>query len=228
MKPEEIHLSDLARILIGNVPGAFYFELILRAAFFYVLLVACMRLLGKRMSSQLSRNEMATLVALAASIGIPLTAPDRGILPGLISCIVIVLVSRFLANRFSKSEKMETLTQGTVEELVADGVLQLDALKNTNLSRDRVLAELRSQGLKQLGRVKRLYFEVNGSFTLVQDPGKKAGLNILPQEDPDYINQQRRLPGRYVCEVCGKPKPPSRKVCDNCGNASFTEAISED
>ncbi len=81
MKPEEIHLADWGRILVGDVPGLFFLELILRAAFFYVLLLVCMRLLGKRMSSQMSRNEMATLVALAASIGIPCLPLTGGCCP---------------------------------------------------------------------------------------------------------------------------------------------------
>jgi len=82
MKPEEIHLKDWLRILIGEEPISFLLELIIRAAVVYLVLMLSMRLMGKRMSSQLSRNELATLVSLAAAVGVPMMAPDRGLLPG--------------------------------------------------------------------------------------------------------------------------------------------------
>jgi uncharacterized membrane protein YcaP (DUF421 family) len=228
MKPEEIHLGDWGRILIGNVPAAFFIELLIRAAVFYALIIFCMRLLGKRMSSHMSRNELASLVALAAAIGIPLATPDRGILPGVISCMVVVVCARFIAARFTKNETLERITQGYTSELVADGVVKVNSLKESHLSRDRVMAQLRSEGLKHLGKVKRLYFEKNGSFTLIKDPVKTTGLNILPQEDKGYAEQQKKVPGLLVCENCGKTRPVARKICDNCGNATFIEAVSDE
>jgi hypothetical protein len=46
MKPEEIYLSDWSRILIGEVPGSFYLEAIIRVVFIYLLLLVAMRLMG--------------------------------------------------------------------------------------------------------------------------------------------------------------------------------------
>lgn len=154
MGAKDIHLSDWMRILIGNVPAGFLIELVFRAAFFYILIIICMRLMGKRMSSQLSRNELASLVALGASIGVPLTAPERGILPGVISCMVIVLGHRLLSYWFSKNERLEKMTQGESRALVANGVVNWHALKNANVSRESLFEQLRSEGIVQLGAVK--------------------------------------------------------------------------
>ena len=77
MQPQEIHLADWQRIFVGQVPGSFYLEVILRTAVVYAILQISMRLMGKRMASQLSRTEMVAMVAMAASIGIPIMAPDR-------------------------------------------------------------------------------------------------------------------------------------------------------
>src|SRR4051794_17099270 len=77
MKPEKIHPDDWLRILVGEVPATYFIELIIRAAVVYLILMVSMRLMGKRMSSQLSRNELAALVSLAAAVGIPMMSPDR-------------------------------------------------------------------------------------------------------------------------------------------------------
>jgi uncharacterized membrane protein YcaP (DUF421 family) len=103
----------------------------------------------------------------------------------------------------------------------------MQALHKSRLSRDRLLAQLRSEGLKQLGSVKRMYFEANGSFTLVKDPARRSGLCILPDEDEDYTAQQHVLQGVYLCTHCGRNRELLQDKCTNCGNDSFTEAITE-
>src|SRR3978361_131613 len=97
MKPEEIKITDWMRILFGEVPGSFYLEVFIRALFVYLFLMGAMRLLGKRMSSTLGRNEMVAMVTLAATIGIPLQTPDRGLLPALMIGVIVVLIGRWIA-----------------------------------------------------------------------------------------------------------------------------------
>ena len=97
MKKGDIHFTDWSRILFGEVPASFFLEVLIRAVIFYILLLVSMRLLGKRMSSQLSRNELAALVSLAAAIGVPIMAPDRGILPGFVIALVVVFVGRTIS-----------------------------------------------------------------------------------------------------------------------------------
>src|SRR3954453_1426943 len=97
MKPEEIKLSDWSRILFGQVPPEFYIELIIRGFLVYALLMVSMRLLGKRMSSQISRLELAALVALASAIGVPLLSMTNGVLPAFIISIIIVGMTRLIS-----------------------------------------------------------------------------------------------------------------------------------
>src|SRR5205809_8135052 len=99
MQPFEIHLGDWSRILFGSVSAAFFIEVFIRILVFYILLVLSMRLMGKRMSSQLSRNELASLVVLAAAIGVPLQSPERGILPAVIIAAIIIIGERFIAKK---------------------------------------------------------------------------------------------------------------------------------
>jgi uncharacterized membrane protein YcaP (DUF421 family) len=109
MKPEEIKLNDWMRIVFGNVPAEFYIELVIRGFLIYLMLMVSMRLLGKRMSGQVSRIELATLVALASAIGVPMLSPINGILPAFIIAIIIVGISRLLSFLIIKNEKFENV-----------------------------------------------------------------------------------------------------------------------
>lgn len=228
MKPEEIKLSDWHRIFVGQVPWEFYIEVIIRAAVVYLILMVSMRIMGKRMAGQLSRTEMIALVSLAAAVGIPIMTPDRGLLPGVISAFVIVVGELLLSRWAARNQRIESMVADDLNTLVEDHVLRLGDMEQTRVSRERLFAELRSEGLYHLGNVKRLYLEANGKFTLIQDPEPKPGLSVLPDWDSEFKNTQRKVPGLQVCTKCGYEKsasPDPKEECGNCGNVHWTEAV---
>lgn len=90
MKKEDIQLGDWLRVFIGEAPGAFFIEIVIRTIVIYAILMIGFRLIGSRMAGQLSRTEQASLVTLAAAIGVPIQSPERGILPAIIIAIVVV------------------------------------------------------------------------------------------------------------------------------------------
>ena len=56
----------------------------------YFVLIGALRLMGRRMASSMTRNELAAPVSLAAAVGPAMEAPDRGILaPVAIATIVV-------------------------------------------------------------------------------------------------------------------------------------------
>lgn len=228
MKPQDLKLSDWARLLIGEVPGSFYVELIIRAFVIYLLLTVSMRLLGKRMSSQLGRNDLAAMVTLAAAIGVPLQAPDRGLLPAIVIAIVVVFLGRWIAAKAFRDQGFEKFSQGNIDVLVADSVMNLDRMKIVRISRERLVAQLRSNGVKQLGEVKRLYIEANGSFTLISEEQPHPGLSILPRWDEDFNKRFKKHEEVMVCQNCGKTQQMPfnlKATCPNCKECVWTNAV---
>src|ERR1700709_1612352 len=118
MEPFQIHLSDWSRILFGDVPPEFFIEVLIRVTFIYLLIIFSIRLMGKRMASQLSRNELVAISSLAASIGIPIQKPDRGLLPALIVALIVVAAQRIVSARLARNESFERRSQGNLTILV--------------------------------------------------------------------------------------------------------------
>jgi uncharacterized membrane protein YcaP (DUF421 family) len=226
MKPEEIRLSDWSRILVGDVPPAFLLEILLRMAFVYLVLVTSMRLLGKRMSAQSSRNELAAMVSLAAAIGVPILSPDRGLLPAVVIAAVVVSIAKLTAYLAAKNQKIESITQGSITTLVEDSVMNIEAMTKTRLSRERVMSELRAEKVKHMGEVKRLYMEANGSFTLIKDKNPKPGLPVIPESDTDFI-RELKVEREIVCHTCGNPnkRGDTSCSCENCESKQWVRAM---
>lgn len=228
MDKDDIYLYDWQRILLGEVPGSFYFEILLRAATIYLILVVAMRLMGRRMASQLSRNEMAAMISMAAAVGVPILDPSRGLLPAFIIALVVTAIQQLVSYWAAKDEKFEGLSQDISTTLIENSVMQLETMKRSRITRQLLFAQLRSSGLFHLGQVKRLYLEANGSFTLVKDEQPAAGLSVLPEWDTEFKTQQQKSKECVVCNHCGNPASKAgsqTESCSNCGHQEWTEAV---
>lgn len=228
MKPEEIHINDWVRIFLGENPPGFLVEAIIRILVIYLILMVAMRLMGKRMGSMLTRNEMIALVSLAAANGVALQSPDRGLLPVAIIAAIIIAFQRFIAWRSMGSKEFETLVLDDMNTLVKDGYLKLENMEKTRLTRERLLAQLRSESITNLGNVQRVYLEANGKFSIIQYPEAKPGLSILPNWDTDFKAEQPKATGIYACASCGNtiasndaPAAP----CDSCRHQEWEVAV---
>jgi uncharacterized membrane protein YcaP (DUF421 family) len=227
MKPDEIKLSDWMRILFGTTPPAFFIELVIRTFVIFLILLISMRLLGRRMAAQLNRIEMIALFSLAAAVGVPLQAPDRGLLPGVVIAIVVVVVGRLIVTWAFKNQKFESIADGDYTTLVLDGTVLMHKLKMTRLTVERLFAQLRGEGIRQLGEVKRLYFEANGSFTLIKAENPMPGLVIIPGFDRELLEAQKQVKG-LVCQKCGHKQTDQKQQdnkCENCGHKEWIPAV---
>jgi hypothetical protein len=222
MQPDQIHIGDMQRLLLGQGSWSFSVEVILRLVVLYGVLVLSLRVMGRRLASQLTRNELISLVALAAAVGPAVATPEQGLLPPFIVAGWVVLMQRWIGLKTLRSTRFEHLVQGEAATLVSDGRIDLMALRQNSISRDLLYATLRSAGISQLGAVERVYLEPQGSFTTLQASPERPGLSIIPDWDTDF-DAERRPSGAEVCESCGAPRHGER--CGECGSTAWAPAF---
>jgi uncharacterized membrane protein YcaP (DUF421 family) len=202
MSPQ-IELGDWSRILRGESSWWFVPETMLRLVLLYSMLVCALRLMGRRMSSGLSRNELLAVVSLAAAIGPAVQNPNHGLLPPLIISVWVVGLQRLMTRATFHSHRFENLLDGAVSTLVSDGCIDLRELRLCALSVARIHAQLRGEGLLNLGQVERLYFEPGGAFSTVRRKEEAPGLSLVPEWDVALKSTQRADPEHYACRTCG-------------------------
>jgi uncharacterized membrane protein YcaP (DUF421 family) len=194
----------------------------------YLILLSSLRLMGKRMAGQLSRTEQAALVSMAAAIGLPILAPDRGLVAPLVIGAMVALMLRLVVRWAARQPRVEHLLQANVSTLVTEGVLQLPAMEHAVLSRERLFAQLRGKSLEHLGQVRRLYMEANGTFSLVEADEPQPGLSLVPGWDEDFRQLQPVAAGKFACRECGQvldaPTPPTT-ACPKCAACHWEPAV---
>jgi uncharacterized membrane protein YcaP (DUF421 family) len=221
-------LFDWHRIFIGDVPGSFYIEVIIRTVIIYTILIFAIRLMGKRMALQLNVSEMAAMVTLAAAIGIPIQAPDKGILPAVVIAFVVVVTERILSQKAFNNSKVEKVIDGDITVLIENSVLKVETLQQSGMSRLLIFEQVRAHGFHHLGQVKRMYLESSGAFSIVKDETEKPGLSVIPTDDQEYWQEDEKQQQIYVCGNCGAaPGSPEldHLVCSVCNKGDWETAV---
>jgi uncharacterized membrane protein YcaP (DUF421 family) len=217
-------MDELKRIMLGKDPLAFLAEVALRTVVIYLVLMVIVRLLGKRMSGQLSNLEMAVMITLGAVVSPPMQISERGLLPAVVLLIVVLCCQRGIAAWTARSAVTERLVFGRGSTLVEDGRLLLPAMRDARICHEQLFGALRAQGVRHLGELRRVYLESSGKFSLLRAPQPKPGLAIVPALDPQM---SRDLPEASVsaCLYCGQLLKRAERQCPCCGCMDSTPAI---
>lgn len=227
---KDIDITDWGRIFLGDVPLEFMIEVIIRMVFIYIVLVGSLRLMGRRMEAMLSRGEMVSLVTLGASVGVAIHTPERGLLPSSVVILIILGMQTLQSYLTSRHARAEKLLLGQISTLVMDGCLLIDEMKKSRITRERLFAALRLKGIKNLGTIKRVYFEAKGVFSVVTcaEKTQNPGLCILPDMDGEFRGELKYDTDAMACRSCGAiGHTGTTNQCHNCGAKEWERAIIE-
>lgn len=226
MDKQDIHLDDIKRLLFGEAPPIFLLEVFIRTLIMYTLLLICVRWMGKRMAGQLTILEMAVMIMLGAIVSVPMQSPKDGILQGALILVATAFLQRTIALAGVKRDSIERFVQGDITVLVKDGVIQIDQLQAARITHQQLFAHLRSNKIYNLSKVKRMYIEACGIFSIYKQEKDVPGLSVLPPQQHYHDTRQKRSDGYKACTYCGytdKLNEPAQ--CPVCSHNAWVDAI---
>ena len=180
---ESIVPFDLARMFIGEHPPLFLLEVAFRTLIMYGYTLLAVRFLGKRGTGQLTAFDFIVVILLGSAAGDPMLYDDVPLVYGIIVITVVVVIERVLNAFTNRNIKLEEFIESTPTLLVKDGVIDIKALKDEEISHSELLMELREKGVRSIGEVERAYIEPSGRVSVFKfEAGKeKDGESTLPK-----------------------------------------------
>jgi len=167
------------------------------------------------------------MLTLGAIVSPAMQIPNVGLAQGTLILIMAFVFQRGLNFLEFKSRKLEKLNHGEVVLLVKDGILILEEMDKAKLSRQQLFAELRSEGVFNLGQIERVYLEAFGMFSIYKAEKAKPGLPIFPPGD-DEIRSFSKMTENHemVCKSCGHvaTEKENQHTCPVCLSADWMEA----
>jgi uncharacterized membrane protein YcaP (DUF421 family) len=219
---------DLKQFMLGSEEWAFLFETVLRTVVMFTIILVGLRLLGKRGVKQLSVFELVVIIGLGSAAGDPMFYKDVGILPALIVFTMVVALYTFITYIIGKNKTLEKWIEGKPVCLIKAGVFSIDNFKKEVLSEDEFFAELRMQGVSQLGQIEEAIVETSGSISIFYytDEEVRKGLPIMPKSlEASTFKIDRE--DDYSCIFCGyteKLKPTPKHTCPTCKKIEWIKA----
>ncbi len=149
-----------------------WWELIIRGLVVYFLLIALLRLTGKRQIGQLSPFDLVLLLILSNAVQNSMNAGDNSLIGGLILATTLIGVNYIVGLITFKSKKLETIIEGRPQVIIHNGKLFEDVMNDAKLTRQELDSTLRQSGYFEIKDVRLAILENNGTVT-VQGNDKK-------------------------------------------------------
>ncbi|MBQ2152474.1 MAG: DUF421 domain-containing protein [Clostridia bacterium] len=148
------------------------FIAIIRTALLYLVILASVRLMGKRQISDLQTSELVVTMLLSDIASIALENTSKPLLSGLVPMTVLVISEILLSAVMIKSPLFRKLVCGRPIVVINKGKIVQTELKRLRMSIDELWEELRSKDVFSLDDVYYAIVETNGTLSVLKKPEK--------------------------------------------------------
>ena len=139
----------------------------IRTAVLYLLVIAILRVMGKRQIGQLQPSELVVAIMISDLAAIPMQNTGTPLLAGVIPIITLMILEVALSFFSSKNDKFSRFVCGTPSILIKDGEIIEEEMKRLRFSRNDLLEELRISGCDDVSQVQYAILETNGGLGLI-------------------------------------------------------------
>ncbi len=219
---------DVARMLWGEAPPGFLWEILVRTLIVYSYALALIRWVGGRGVAQLSLVEFLLVIALGSAVGDSLFYPEVPLGHALLTITVVVVINKVLDLAIVRWRGAKHVIDGHPVVLVRDGVIEPQVRHRRALSDHEVMSMLRVHGVRNLGEVSHAYLESSGALSIFRHETARPGLAIDPPHEivpPPVFRPRLNGQDMAVCISCGNAEPSAAERCKVCGATRFTAAI---
>lgn len=142
----------------------------LRTIILYLVLIAGMRLLGKRQIGQLEPSEFVLAMLIADLASIPMQDNGIPLLSGLVPIATVLSLELTLSGLTMASVKFRRLLCGKPVILVENGRIIQENLRRVRITLDELTAKLRLKDVLDLTTVQYAILETDGSLSVFPFP----------------------------------------------------------
>ncbi|WP_225783420.1 DUF421 domain-containing protein [Xenophilus sp. Marseille-Q4582] len=140
-------------------------ELLLRAAAVYGVLLLMMRLTGKRTVGQFTPFDLLVVMLVSEAAGPSMTGSDQSLLGGLLVCLVLIALNTLVGAVTARSRTAERLLEGEAVLLGRDGAIFDKVRQKHRVARNDIEQALREADC-DLEELRYAFLEADGRISV--------------------------------------------------------------
>ena len=146
---------------------------LLRTIILYILIIAGVRLMGKRQVGELEPSELVLSLIIADLASVPMQDYGIPLLTGVVPILTLLSVTMILSVLTMKSVRFRAILCGRPSMVIRNGMVDQREMAKNRLTVDELLEELRIQGYTDLSTVKYAILETNGQLSVLPYANQK-------------------------------------------------------
>jgi uncharacterized membrane protein YcaP (DUF421 family) len=160
-----------------------WWEIILRTAIVYTVVLFLLRAAGKRELGQMSPVDLVVILVIANAVQNAMTGGDNSLIGGVIAATTLVAVNVAFARIGHRVPYLQHLFESEPTPLVVAGKPIKRNLERENVEEGELMMAAREHGIEDLAGVESAYLERDGSINIVPKgaPGKSGSRRHIRQ-----------------------------------------------
>ena len=171
----------------------------IRTIILYLVLIFCVRLMGKRQIGQLEPSEFVVAMLVADLAAIPMQDGAISLLNGLVPILTVLAMELILSGLSMRSIRLRKLLCGKPVILIENGKINQRNLKRTQVTLDELSGHLRQKDVLDIQTVQYAILETDGNLSVFPYPAelpasaKDAKIKASKQSLPVTVVSDGRL-----------------------------------
>ena len=142
-------------------------QIVLRTAVVYLIVLAGMRLAGKREMGQMTTFDLVLLLLIANAVQNAMVGPDTSLVGGLLAAVALLALNALVARLRLRWPRLRQAIEGSPTLLVLHGRVIEDHMRREGLDLDTLQAACREHGIADVSKVEMAVLEIDGSISIV-------------------------------------------------------------
>ena len=176
-----------------------YVILVFRCTFFYFVITALLRIMGKREVGELSVFDIVVYFVMSELLAISISDPNEDMLKTLIPIVTLTILQVSLSWLMMKMQKVRNIVDGRPVFIITHGKLNIEEMRKQRYTIDDLCSQLRINGILDIEEVEFALLENSGDLSVIE----KSKCQLLWPESliSDGVVQKKALDAIGKSEV---------------------------
>jgi uncharacterized membrane protein YcaP (DUF421 family) len=143
-------------------------EIVFRTVIIYILVLAGLRLTGKREVGQMTPLDLVLVLLIANAVQNAMTGPDNSLTGGLVAALTLLAINTLLTRLIWRNRKLRRWVEGSPTLLVHRGTIVKENLEKEKVTHEELHQAFREHGILSLSEVSLAVLEVDGSISVLK------------------------------------------------------------
>jgi uncharacterized membrane protein YcaP (DUF421 family) len=160
-------------------------QVVFRTAIVYIVVLAGLRLFGKREMGELASFDFVLVLLLANAVQNAMTGPNTSVMGGIVAAATLLVLNYAVSALVHRYPRLRRIVLGQRTVLIEEGLPQLDTLERERIDEDEMMTAAREHDIDKMGDIRTAWLEVDGNITFQTMNGR-------------HVRSQRKKEVRYL------------------------------